>query len=202
MKIEFYIAVKKGHIRKVKQFVKDGCDPFELNSTAMRLACMCGRARVVQYLISLGQDIHMNQEEFLRCAVDEGHLGVVKVLIKAGADVTVLDNVCLRHSVLNGDDLILAELLKAGADKTANNYEALFFICRDGNVPCAKLLLNLELPQEQVESLVVVAAHNQRVEIVRLLMSLYPNTKVTNEYLIKLLSFREDKEILELLNLI
>lgn len=52
-----------------------------------------GNLMCVKYLVSVGADIHVDDDYSLRCSARYGHLEVVKYLVSLGADINKLEKI-------------------------------------------------------------------------------------------------------------
>lgn len=57
-----------------------------------------GYLKTARYLISLGADIHAQENQALIYAAKEGHLSMVKYLVSLGADIHAQEDEALRWS--------------------------------------------------------------------------------------------------------
>jgi ankyrin repeat protein len=90
-------AVQEGHLNIIKILVKNGANPFELDSQGMTLldvACGEGYINIVKFLIKYGLDVNAISDGgfALQKACAYGHIEIVKELIKAGASIKAKDN--------------------------------------------------------------------------------------------------------------
>ena len=112
----FKNAVKNVDIPVLKVAVSLGVDIHADNEFALRWSAINGHLDVVKYLVELGADIHADNEYALRKSAKNGQLEVFKYLTEQGADIHADDEYALRKSAENGH-LKVAEYLKGeGAD--------------------------------------------------------------------------------------
>src|SRR5581483_6050772 len=64
--------------------------------------CQNGHLSTVQYLVSVGEDIHAHDNYAVRLASQNGHLATVQYLVSVGADIHADDNYAVRLASGNG----------------------------------------------------------------------------------------------------
>jgi len=69
-----------------------------------------GHLETVKYLVSLGADIHANNDEAIQQASRYGHLKIVKYLIKQGANIHA-DSYAIKEALHNGYDEVVQYLI-------------------------------------------------------------------------------------------
>jgi ankyrin repeat protein len=103
-------------------------------ATALHGASEDGHVDVVEYLISVGCNIHARNKHKgtpLLLAAEKGHLDIVKALVEAGADVNAIDKhdtTALVYAVWHRFLPVVQYLLEAGTDhsiRTTQEYTAL-----------------------------------------------------------------------------
>jgi len=75
-----------------------------------------GKLDFVNYLLSIGADVHHGGDWALRLASRNGHSEVVKALLDAGADIHIWNDEPLQSACANGHIKVVEILLTAGAD--------------------------------------------------------------------------------------
>ena len=103
---------KEGNLEKIKELVDKGADKQE----ALDCSAENGYLEVVKYLVSLGADIHEENEYALYLSAQYGHLEVVKYLVSLGADIHADNEYALRWSAGNGHLEVVKYLIEQGAN--------------------------------------------------------------------------------------
>src|SRR5581483_9167208 len=78
---------KKGHLSTVQYLVSVGADIHVRNDNAIINASKNGHLSTVQYLVSVGADIHAHNDYAIINASKNGHLSTVQYLVSIGADI-------------------------------------------------------------------------------------------------------------------
>src|SRR5581483_1173721 len=76
--------------------------------------CEKGHLSTVQYLVSVGADIHADNNSAVRCASEKGHLSTVQYLVSVGADIHAHDNYAVRWASNNGHLSTVQYLVELG----------------------------------------------------------------------------------------
>jgi len=111
----------------------------EINLDLIRAAEYGDKPQILK-LLSLGADVHINDDEPLRKVVRRENKELVEILLKHGADANAKDNEALITSVEYGNSLMTELLLKYGAN--ANIGEALATAANFGDLKILKLFLD------------------------------------------------------------
>lgn len=115
-------AVKRGHMETFHMMIdKWGDGRGDLIDAILKQSAVCGECRAVGELISMGADIHQNDEEPLRLASRFGHAPSVRMLIRCGADVHALDDEALCSAVAFRHTAAVVILCGAGANVMARD---------------------------------------------------------------------------------
>ena len=99
---------------------------------------------IVQYLVSIGADIHTNDEEAVQEASRGGHLDVVQYLVSVGADIHARDDEgggALQDASFGGHLDIVQYLVSLGADIHAYEDGALRDACSEGHLNVVQYLV-------------------------------------------------------------
>lgn len=132
-------AVENQDIKAIRDLVADGADINEFGyhqehyTTPLILASWIGNPIVVQTLLSLGADVHANQDRAIIVASMYGYIKICHALIAAGADVQALNNRAIAQASKNQHTGTVNVLLAAGADPHAIINQKLVFSCSMGN---------------------------------------------------------------------
>jgi len=106
---------KRRDLRKIETWewlVSIGADIHADNDLALRLASQKDYFDIVKYLVEQGADIHAMSDLALRWASQYGHLDVVKFLVSKGADIHAWNDNALRLASQNGHTQIVNYLKK------------------------------------------------------------------------------------------
>ena len=93
-----------------------------------------------EWLVSIGADIHADNDHALRMASLNGHLDVIKFLVSKGANINAYDDDALRLASLNGHLDIVKFLVSKGADIHAWNDNALRLASQNGHTQIVNYL--------------------------------------------------------------
>src|SRR5581483_2343648 len=93
---------ENGHLSTVQYLVSIGADIHAKNNYAVRLASLRGHLSTVQYLASIGADIHASNDNAISWASSSGHLSTVQYLISVGLDIHADDNYAVRWASFYG----------------------------------------------------------------------------------------------------
>ncbi len=97
-----WIAAKNGWLDIVEYLISMGANVHAQDDRALREASGKGHLPIVKYLLSRGADIHVWYEEPLRNAAINGHLAAVKYLIDHGADIHYETGRLVKFAILGG----------------------------------------------------------------------------------------------------
>ena len=120
----FLEAVYKGNLDEMKNLVLKDVD---IDDYAMCIACGKGFLEIVKYLVSLGLDIQVCDNNPVIQASLYGHLHIIKYLVSLGADIKAQDNEALIWASRNGHLHVVEYLVSNGADVKAQDNRALVF---------------------------------------------------------------------------
>ncbi|XP_013419247.1 serine/threonine-protein phosphatase 6 regulatory ankyrin repeat subunit B [Lingula anatina] len=119
--------------------------------TALMIAAMSGKLRMVQTLVNNGATINLQNslgDTALLEACFEGHLSVVQHLVEAGADMHVTNQrgvSSLMLAAYAGNKHVVEYLLSNGVDKQQTDKlgrNCLFYSVSAGHLDCLQMLLN------------------------------------------------------------
>ena len=111
------------------------------NNTPLNFACYSGRLDIVKSLVELGIDIHIENESALRYACNNGHLNVVKYLVEQGADIHVENERVLCSTCIIGSLDVVKYLVEQGADIHADDDFPFIHACSNGRLDIVKYLV-------------------------------------------------------------
>ena len=90
----FNVPIQDAIQFKVLSIVEQSTDYTKTNS--LEYYAKYGILKVVKYLVSMGADIHSDNEYAIRYASRDGHLAVVKYLVSVGADINASHGYAIR----------------------------------------------------------------------------------------------------------
>ena len=150
-------AVYFGHEAVVRLALQQGLDVNAQDRSygkALYATISTGNHTIVQLLIENGADVNLCSEGFSRTlsrAADFGNVAIIRMLLQAGANINALDDYhgnALSAAVVSGQLDAVSILLEAGAILSSieladpNGKNLLLNAANDGNVEIVKLLLD------------------------------------------------------------
>ena len=123
--------------------VSVGADVHVDNDFAIRYASEEGHLDVVKYLVSIGADIHADNNYAVRHASEEGHLEVVKYLVELGSDIHAQNEYAVRRASKNGHLEVIKYLVSVGANIHADNNYAVRHASVNDHVDVVKYLVSV-----------------------------------------------------------
>ncbi|AVG46771.1 ankyrin repeat protein [Acanthamoeba polyphaga mimivirus] len=78
--------------------------------------CRYGNLQIVEYLISLGANVHAHKNKSIRSACKYGHLNVVKFLVEKGANIYCKNNHAVKLAYHGGHEDIVKYLIECDVD--------------------------------------------------------------------------------------
>jgi len=112
--IAFHEAIKKGHVRKVQEFIKEGIDfraPLQGVMTPLMHAAYYGKANVIKVLVESGDDVNTtitgNRNALLysllnlKDQLDHDDLSTIQVLLEYGANPNILSSNLIKSDLNN-----------------------------------------------------------------------------------------------------
>ncbi len=145
--VMLFHMVQNGNIKGVKIFLEKGADDDILAATGgyvLQIASKYGQLNVVKYIIGVGVDVHVDDDEPLIVASKNGYLDIVKYLISKRADIHAQNEESLRGASKKGYLDIVKYLVENGADVHARNDDALRLATRYGHLEVIKYLESLK----------------------------------------------------------
>lgn len=131
-----------GLLDLVKKDVESG-EEVGLNRFVNRpinAAVNAGHYDVVEYLISMGSDVHRDEDHLLRQACHYGYTDIVRLLLDNGADIHSIRDYSLQTASQNGHIDTVKFLVDRGATISANNNIAFYVACFYDRYDVAKYL--------------------------------------------------------------
>ena len=102
-----------------------------------------GSLSVVEYLVSLGANIHEDDDDAVRRAPSRGHLEVVKYLVSLGANIRAHDDSAMLWASASGHLEVVKYLVSLGANIHTNNDKPLIMASAKGHFFVVKYLVSL-----------------------------------------------------------
>ncbi len=96
--------------------------------------------KTIQYLISIGADVHYHGDAVFEWAAYHGHLDIVQYLVLVGANIT---NWALCHAAEGGHLDIVKYLVSLGADIHADDNAALRWACLRNHLDIVQYLISM-----------------------------------------------------------
>ena len=103
----------EGSLEMVKFLIEKGA---EIDGFSFCRSAYCGHLDITKYLLSMGADIHYENERTLKETVEYGSAEMVKFLVENGADPHIDDDVCLILACENGKIDTMDYLISIGLD--------------------------------------------------------------------------------------
>lgn len=100
-------AIENNDYPMVEYFSKQDIEDVGYFDIPLVSACIIGSFDMVQLFISLGADLHHEDDEAIRNAAEYGRLEIVKYLVNHGADVRAQNDYVLATSIINNHYHIL-----------------------------------------------------------------------------------------------
>lgn len=104
-------------------------------------AAQKGESALIKFMLSVGFNIHEDNDLALRCAAESGQVETVKLLWENGAYIHALNNAALRWSAYYGETEVVSFLLTHGADFRVFNDEALCNAIRKKHIDTVQCIL-------------------------------------------------------------
>lgn len=160
-RLVLHMAINKGYIDQIKLYYKRNIcinTKNRLGQTPILFAAYCGKAEIVQLLISLGAnpyDETFNGEQILHLACKSGNYDCVKVILDMGHNVNEITNSGLTpiffavYQALNCNFEIIEELISRGANLmhvAENNDTLITESVMTGNLKLVKFIISHLLP--------------------------------------------------------
>jgi len=137
---------------------------------ALWLSAKNGNILVIKHLVSIGVNIHANDETALFQSAGNGHLEVVKYLVNIGANIHVICD--CEH------------LMKVGPNLHSINESALAWSARGGHLDVVKYLVGIGANIHADDDFALLwSAYSGHLEVVKYLVSVGANIHVNNNEL-------------------
>jgi ankyrin repeat protein len=136
-------ASENGHLQVVEYLLSIGANIHARDDYAVRWASRNGHLKVVEYLVSVGADIHSDNDCTTRWASHNGHLEVVQYLVSVGANIHAIDDCAVRWASSNGHFEVVEYLVSVGADIHADNDYAIRWARAHKHLEIVKYLSSL-----------------------------------------------------------
>lgn len=177
-----WLAASEGRAAMVDQLLRAGAKPnvaLALGETPLMAASRAGSVEAVKQLIARGADVNAKEQArgqtALMWAVSERHPAVVRTLLEVGAAVSARSNT--RSMLVNtGKDGLtrLSEDYTDFYEESQGGFTPLLFAVRQGDVECAKLLLDAGASIEEATpngaTALVLATHSGRWPMASMLL--------------------------------
>jgi ankyrin repeat protein len=137
-----YIAAVNGSLNVIKYIVSIGADIHVQDDYAVRWASAHGHLDVVKYLVSVGSDIHAHCEYAFRLASAQGYLDVVKYLVSLGVDIRAQDSYAIRYASMNGHLEVVKYLVPAVVNNPHDKNNAVINAAYGGHLEVVRYLVS------------------------------------------------------------
>jgi len=117
----FETSARNGHVSVVKYLISIGANIHDDDDHALRQSAYRGKMSVVKYLVSIGADVHAYNDAAVRYSAESGCLGIVKYLVSIGANINAHDDYALRWSAFFGNLNMVKYLVSIGANIHTND---------------------------------------------------------------------------------
>jgi len=84
----------------------------------LKQACINGCLETVKRLVSIGANVHFENDAPVRYASEMGHLNIIKYLVSVGANVRALDDLAVELASFNYLYEVVQYLVSVGADRS------------------------------------------------------------------------------------
>ena len=114
--------IKNGYLDILKLYIVS----FSLTFNKLcRFCCIYNKLNILEYLDTIGANLHYDEELYLRISCEYNHLDIVKYLCSKKCNVNAKNGRALRVSSENGSIEIVKILVKSGADITVKSNHCL-----------------------------------------------------------------------------
>lgn len=167
------------------------------NSLLLVEKAKAGEFEVVKYLVKLGSDFHINDDEPLKWSARNGHFEILQYLISLGGNFNSCYDYAMRWSAYNGHMKIVKYLVSKKVNIHAQKDWALRWAAENGQLEMVKYLISLGADLHEYNNFALrYSAENGHLEIVKYLIECGAD-KQSCEYLKTNQNLK--KEIIELL---
>ncbi len=196
--IDIHLAVYRGDIDSLKDFLKKCKNPNPIHSgflrisssinlsnmSLMEVAVLSGVCNSVETLLSVGAKLDEANALFIAARRDTPEM-LALVLAKGTFSQDALDK-ALYVAAKDGNTIALSLLLKANANPKANGQEAIRGAVENGHKRATELLLNLGCdPKRDNEYLLRLAARKGHLDLLNLFISLGCNPSANDDYALR-----------------
>lgn len=178
------------HLNVVKFLVNES-NVHDFNECSIRNACTCGNVKVVQYLVSIGADIHVEYEYPIRVASRCGKSEVVKYLIECGVDVHTDHDCAIRYFAVHGNLETVEYLVEKGADIHVRNDSPIKVAASEGRLDVVRFLVE---KGADCRDAILWASNFGRADVVKYLISATDDRYKQNKTAIVLAGMHNHKE--------
>ena len=171
------VSFKNISIESKDDVVFDTYTQDELNDNFKR-ASKDGDLEKVKYLVSVGADIHADNDYSIRIASERGHLEVIKFLVSVGADINSYNEYCVSWASYNGHLDVVKFLTSVGANIHSYDDESIRWASRNGHLDVVKFLVSIgaDIHIDNDYS-IRYASENRHLEVVKFLVSVGADIK-------------------------
>ncbi len=172
-------------IKTIQYLISMGADIHACSNRILRSASESGYLDIVEYLVSLGADIHAWNNSASLLASKAGHIEIVKYLVSLGADIRVYNNEALGYACANGNLNMVKYLISVGADMHAPRNSALRWASIYGRLNIVQYLVSIGADIHEDQA-VKWASFYGHLDIVEYLVSIGADIHVDNDYALRM----------------
>ncbi len=160
---DLYDASRKGYEKKVEYLVSRGVDVdggdgsapdftqfyrglsqiggiLHIKRSPLLAAAENNYFDIVEYLISRGANIRVNNNLLLEHAAAKGNIRLIDYLLSHGIDIHVDDDIAVKSAAYAGNLNMVKYLVSRGADNPANSSHILIYVASRGDLDMLKYL--------------------------------------------------------------
>ena len=143
-------ASANGHLEVVKYLVEMGANFRVEDEEPVRFASFYDHLEVVKYLVEKGADFRARGNWAILSASELGNLEIVKYLTEKGADFRAEDDYAVKMASANGHLEVVKYLVEKGADFRALDNYAVRYASFNGYFKVAKYLVEMGAPESLI----------------------------------------------------
>ena len=139
-----------------------------------------------EYLVSIGADIHIDNDSPLSWASGNGHLDVVKYFVSIGANIHAYNNFPLNLASANCHLDVMKYLVEQGANIHANNDYVFTYASEKGRLEVVKYLVSIGADIHAINDYAIRwASANGHLDVVKYLVSVGADIHACNKYAVQ-----------------
>lgn len=139
----FLQKVKDRQLEVIKYIITLGANIHTNDDFPLKYSAFVGHLEIVKFLVEKGANIHNCNERALMYGAKNGHLQIVKYLVESGADIHSEDEIAFRESCIHGHLNVVKYLVSLGVNIHVMNEYALKWSSYYGYSEIANYLVSL-----------------------------------------------------------